>query len=138
MNAMSERVRRGERVEVKLTGLVVDQDVHTLTVRVASGSGAAFCDVDLPLSLPEGPSWPNVQIERVAPAEWPPQSGDLWKDDQGEVWWFYQSEHDQVRLCRRNRSGAYEEGVETVKLLEQGPWTLVLRTQTPFDEEPPF
>lgn len=27
-----------------------------------------------------------VTVERVAPAEWPPRKGDLWRDRQGDLW----------------------------------------------------
>lgn len=30
-----------------------------------------------------------VTIERVTPAEWPPQPGDLWRDSDGDVWFAY-------------------------------------------------
>lgn len=29
---------------------------------------------------------PGVTVERVAPAEWPPQPADLWRDREGDLW----------------------------------------------------
>lgn len=29
---------------------------------------------------------PGVTVERVAPDEWPPRTGDLWRDGGGDLW----------------------------------------------------
>lgn len=31
---------------------------------------------------------PAITVERVAPAEWPPQIGDLWRDSYGNLWFI--------------------------------------------------
>lgn len=35
------------------------------------------------------PIFGDVTVERVAPVEWPPQPGDLWRDRGGELWFSY-------------------------------------------------
>lgn len=55
--------------------------------------GVTFdCNFGLyPLTVPLGPA--GVTVERVAPAEWPPRPGDLWRDQRGNVW-FAADLHD--------------------------------------------
>lgn len=137
MNAISTStsLARGELVEVCLTGKIAELDSNALVVRVASGDGSTFSDVEIPTE--DGQRW-GINIKRVAPVEWPPRAGDVWKDATSRAWWFYHSENTPESLTRRNAYGSYEEKVDPSQLLEQGPWTLALRTTAPFDEEPPF
>ncbi|NUR25552.1 MAG: hypothetical protein HOV83_06835 [Catenulispora sp.] len=42
-------------------------------------------------------------VERVAPAEWPPQPGDLWRDRNGSTWFaFYGLEAREVFMIPRD------------------------------------
>lgn len=40
----------------------------------------------------------NVTIERVAPAEWPPRPGDLWRDGEGDVWFAVEDRDGDVHF----------------------------------------
>jgi hypothetical protein len=41
---------------------------------------------------------PQAAVERVAPADWPPQPGDLWRDQGGTLWFAVESETRAVVL----------------------------------------
>lgn len=60
-----------------------------------------------------------LEAEQVAPAEWPPQPGDVWSDGTGQVWFFYLSEHDNS-LSIRNATGGYVPDYPQEHLLHIG------------------
>lgn len=62
----------------------------------------------------------GVSVQRIAPPEWPPQEGDLWRDGQGCTW-FAMNPH------RILRSGIIRDMVPERALAEYGPMTLVRR-----------
>ena len=75
----------------------------------------------------------SVAIERVAPVEWPPRYGDLWRDAHGELWFAYRHEsggdypRTELRLQQAS-SHAYSGQMWPEKLLsERGPVELVRR-----------
>lgn len=43
----------------------------------------------------------GVSVERVAPAEWPPQPGDLWRDRDGTLWFAVEEKghHPAGLMC---------------------------------------
>lgn len=67
----------GEIVDITIKGAQVDEvGRNGLHVVMPNGTTA-----HIELSNYEG-----ITIERVAPAEWPPRPGDLWRDQHGAVW----------------------------------------------------
>lgn len=66
----------GELVDVTIRGARVVHTYLTSTVFDINHGGTDF-------ELPHGP---NVRIARVAPAEWPPQPADVWRDNAGVAW----------------------------------------------------
>jgi hypothetical protein len=87
---------------------------------------------------PDGPStqvylpWgPELDVERVAPAEWPPRPGDLWRDANGMLYLGMQP-FDDGRVEVVNVGGDY---VEADELLHRKP-TLVHREGEQDGEEP--
>jgi hypothetical protein len=65
-----------------------DNDViRTAQVAIYDSSGKAYHTV-LPLE------WDTVTVERRAPAEWPPQPGDLWRRDDTDDLYFAADVHD--------------------------------------------
>ena len=71
---MSE-FRKGEHVRATIEGPVTQDALGSIYVDVGD-VGA----VEIPKVAP------RVTIERVAPADWPPRPGDLWRDRDGEIW----------------------------------------------------
>lgn len=79
------------------------------------------------------PIYGDVTVERVAPAEWPPQPGDLWRDAGGELWFAYvihreHSSYVEMR-CEDTSKGLPpfgDDGVDGVNK-RYGPMTLVRR-----------
>lgn len=51
----------------------------------------------------------NITVERVAPAEWPPRPGDLWRDHDGDVWfcraWQAEDKWRTGLVCARRVPG---------------------------------
>jgi len=77
-----ESFQVGELVDVTIRRARVerhDGDVLALSV----GGARIVIPVVLPSAAPS-----SVTTERVAPAEWPPQAGDLWRDRHDELWFF--------------------------------------------------
>lgn len=62
----------------------------------------------------EYPMPPQAAIERVAPAEWPPQVGDLWRDRHGHLHFaaYYAPDYDD----REDSRGIDSDGVRVVLL----------------------
>lgn len=70
----------------------------------------------------------GVQVERLAPAEWPPVAGDAWRDKHGELWFAYEGVVNgepglTMRAVRSNRWSSGHEG----QIGANGPWSLVHR-----------
>lgn len=68
----------GEIVEITIRGARVDRLDSAKNQRFMVGD-----DDELWLALPLSEA---VTIERFAPAEWPPQPGDVWLDRDGNPW----------------------------------------------------
>lgn len=71
-------------------------------------------------------SAPGVTVERVAPAEWPPQAGDVWLDRAGEPWFAF-SDHDVLLLPAFPVSTSRAGLLPRVVMEKVGPLTLVRR-----------
>lgn len=91
------------------------------------------------------PAHAAITVTRVAPAEWPPQAGDVWTDRDGEEW-FARVETDGSDeyglLVRANARAGYQYGTRADDVLASyGPMRLERRrgwtpTPTPTDAEP--
>jgi hypothetical protein len=79
----------------------------------------------------EYPVPPQAAVTRVAPAEWPPRTGDLWRDANGMLYLGMQP-FDDGRVEVVNVGGDY---VEADELLHRKP-TLVHREGEQDGEEP--
>lgn len=81
--------------------------------------------------IPIDPGADTVTVERVAPAEWPPQRGDLWRDRDCDLWFGYLVSHDGEDYVRLQCSAAGKEMAWLQELDEinrqHGPLTLVHR-----------
>lgn len=105
----------GEIVDIAIKGVrVLDQR--------RDGTVVVRCDDN----SPDG--WrmpPQAAIVRVAPAEWPPRKGDLWRDCEGELWlaFPYGFGGGEIRLT----AGIGDTVTADWVLVEYGPLTLVHR-----------
>jgi hypothetical protein len=88
---------------------------------------------------------PQAAIERVAPPEWPPRLGDLWRDRDGDLWFAStgygpdDEEYVDLRCVKAKPLQAWGPGSVWTVLGEYGPLTLVRREQEPsHDDEVPW
>lgn len=70
---------------------------------------------------------PGLTVERVAPAEWPPRPGDLWRDNHGALWFASESQPDAGDLRMHTATGTRWSVGHDGQLEDNGPWTLVYR-----------
>lgn len=77
----------------------------------------------------------HVRVTRLAPVEWPPRPGDLWRDDDEGVWFahLYQQTgpyaRTELRLIPTFDSGGGRYSFPDRLLAERGPLRLVHREQ---------
>lgn len=120
----------GELVDVVIRGArVMDPKPghdHILTLGYAQTQPGVYATIDL------GPAAKGqVGIERVAPAEWPPIQGDVWRDNDNLLW-FVSRQHNgsgrDTRVTPSTDHGVRSGYWGTADLLrERGPLTLVHR-----------
>lgn len=111
---MSIELQPGEVVDITIKGarIAAITDTH---LYAESGNGE---------TVRVSHSMSGVSVERVAPAEWPPQPGDVWREDipEGPVTWFAQRYHpdfDNPKDCE----GCNNEGWRVVMVpLDGGPY----------------
>jgi hypothetical protein len=115
----------GEIVDITIKGACVtncyptaheDADgtrTDTGTVLVVSLDGARRDDRSVAVNI----ATPGVTVERVAPAEWPPRAGDLWRDRHGHLHFaaYYAPDY-----CDREDSRGIDSVGVRVVLLPQG------------------
>lgn len=82
-----------------------------------------------------------VEVEHRAPAEWPPQPGDLWRDKHGDLWFFYidPSAFGSRSIIGRTAKGgrwSEEDRASEGQLQANAPWSLVHRDPAEDDDEP--
>jgi hypothetical protein len=69
---------------------------------------------------------PDLTFELVAPAEWPPQPGDLWRDKHGELWFIHCDPPDGLLMARTADGERWTP--DASRLIEDnGPLTLAYR-----------
>ncbi len=107
----------GETIDVKLRSavvtsnapLIVDMDGEQVTVPTG---GDGIVDIDV-----------------VAPLNWPPQMGDVWEDGVGTKWFGVQVDDNGVLKIRlQPETGGLPQNYQTVKT-EHRPLSLVYRTE---------
>lgn len=69
---------------------------------------------------------PSVTVERVAPAEWPPRPGDLWRDRHGSVWFAFRDPRGWVLMQAGDPTSDQKPQPETV-ITKHGPLELMHR-----------
>jgi hypothetical protein len=83
---MSE-FKRGEFVDITIKGVRVGlpaSDLDRLTI--LDEHGDAY------------PMPPQAAVTRVAPAEWPPRTGDLWRDRENDVWFAVEDADGEITM----------------------------------------
>lgn len=102
-------LRPGEVVDVTIKGVRIARPRSATSVTITDEHGTAY-------QMP-----PQAAIERVAPAEWPPQAGDLWAGPKNERWFaaMYLGDPDDPK----DWEGCNSEGWRVVLVpLEVGPY----------------
>lgn len=131
---MSETFEIGELVDITIRGAKV---VNTYPIRRDG------CDMGTVLvaeytdgehrNVAVGLSAPSVTVERVAPAEWPPQPGDLWRDKHEDLWFVFADPTATGALHMRTADGKRSSLGHEGQIKNNAPWRLVYR-----DERPPW
>lgn len=133
--------RDGEIVDVAIKGARVVNSYPTrrdhedtglvLVVQLTDDTGALADGRSVAVNLKS----PGVSVTRVAPAEWPPQVGDLWRDRDGDLWFgcvyydIHNDTHVTLSPARAKHTQAWGEGGAEAARQEYGPLTLVHREQ---------
>ena len=123
-------LRPGDIVDITIKGVQVDAEGPDGTVTIiAEHPDGGTAHWHMP---------PQAAIERIAPAEWPPRTGDLWRDRDGDVWlcvtWTaYNETHTGLACTRRvpGKVGMLGGSLSPQRVADQhGPLTLVHREET--------
>ena len=123
-------LRDGDLVDVVIRGARVysprdqeaDPGTDFVTVEITTHDGSTQL-----VGIPEAP---GVTVKRTAPAEWPPQPGDLWRDKHGALWFVYvvpRVEGEAPDLYMRTAVGFRWSAGFDGQLADNGPWALVHR-----------
>jgi len=109
----------GVVVRATVTGKVVSVETGFIDVETST---TTFARLD-----PTQATW-----ERVAPVEWPPQPGDLWRDRHGEPWFIYVTvagvrARAREFLGARDAHGGFVDHDVEAHLLTLAPLTLMVR-----------
>lgn len=115
---MSAAYRPGEVVNVTIKGVAVHEVRPNGQIHIRDEHKVRY-------TMPA-----QAAIERVPPASWPPQRGDLWEDYAGGRW-FTVVRGGEMRMHADN--GVC---VQPQVLLEDAPLTLVSRDRLNVDEVP--
>lgn len=115
-------------------GELVDITIRRARVVRVSGSllTAAYetpvDQAELPLTVQVGVSMDAdaVTVERVAPAEWPPRPGDLWRDSGGRRWFFRRAFNGEP-LTGYTSGAGWTDDVSALLADGNAPWTLLYR-----------
>lgn len=116
--------------------IVIENARVTEICRHGDGNGD---DLRFTYEAKDGDQWPSavwaqapgVFVERVAPAEWPPKPGDLWRDRLGSVWFaFFGLDAREVFFIPADPvSGPLTTPSPSLVLEKSGPLTLVHREE---------
>ncbi|MCX5066594.1 hypothetical protein OOJ91_11970 [Micromonospora lupini] len=131
----------GELVDITIRGAQVTE-VLPGSVAISYATAASECVVHV-ANIHTGAT--GVEVTRVAPAEWPPETGDVWRDRENVLWFIsvrevgddFRTEKVFTPSSTRavNRYAAYQAS----RLLdERGPMALVHRERPePDDSDEP-
>lgn len=112
-------VKPGEKVDILLRDVeVVTAGSPSLEVLYRAGANREA------YALYINPDSPNLVVTRVAPAEWPPQIGDVWADAHGGEWWC-RPEHEDGEAYLQSQKGGVDDPAWVLR--QYGPMTLVYR-----------
>jgi hypothetical protein len=128
---VADTFKPGEVVDITIKGVRVHQlDDHGCVSILADSHhpdahhGAIQDSFQMP---------PQAAVTRVAPAEWPPQVGDLWRDQFGDLWFAYQGygpdgeTYVGLRCAIDKVTEAWGDQIVHSVNQEYGPLTLVHR-----------
>ncbi|MEU3452104.1 hypothetical protein ABZ671_00475 [Micromonospora sp. NPDC006766] len=128
---MTTDFRPGELVDVVIRAARVIEPRHTddtaLTLAYAEPQPGIFATLCI-----DHFDAKRVEITRVAPAEWPPQPGDLWRSAFGRLWFVYSYVNGEGRREQRftpadDRAYGGNPCTPEALLSQEGPLTLVHR-----------
>lgn len=133
-----QRYVEGEVVDVRIgRGRVLEFDDKTksLTIALPAGTDGRYREVHVFVDMP------TVSVTRVAPPQWPPVPGDVWRSapqpgHPDGLLLMYQRYTDtwhrpQERFVPADETGAYRVCSAGQALCELGPLTLVYRDSRP-------
>lgn len=122
-------LKKGDRARVTIDGIVTG---FSIGIDLVSGSRVVHLDYAAGRrSTVFVQDEQDVTVERLAPAEWPPRPGDLWRDKHGDLWFFYSDPTDEDVICGRTAGGArWSVNDFDDQLADNAPWTLVRRDES--------
>ena len=132
MTGTETRLSPGELVNISIRAVKVDRVAGSEVFYHTEAGGRPILH-----SIHHGPGWPNVTVERVAPAEWPPARGDVWRDSNGSLWFavWLQLPVGRLEMFSADPIG-HPVGRKPAELLERvGPLSLVHREARDGDDE---
>lgn len=117
---MSAALKVGDLLDVTIRARVVDVSLPCLVVETDCMDATVFDLED-----------PAIEVARVAPVEWPPVPGDLWRDGHGEVWFTYlvpagEDLTPELFMCAA-ATGLQWCASHERQIKDNGPWELVHR-----------
>lgn len=127
--------KEGEIVNIAITGARVINSFGTTRDRFDTGTVLVFRTIasDDERTHTVNTGDPGVTVERVTPAGWPPQPGDLWRDTDGEPWFFHahipSDNGDGLMASSADGRGWYKRDADGADLAVYAPWTLVHREE---------
>lgn len=112
-------------------GEIVDVTIKGATVCDTTGSSPPNIHFTVETGLNVSWSMPlnhdAITVTRLAPPEWPPRQGDLWRDKHGDLWFTHTVQPLASGLRMVTADGLrWSEGHEG-QLTDNSPWTLVHR-----------
>ncbi|WP_119728375.1 hypothetical protein [Thermomonospora amylolytica] len=119
------RFQPGEIVNITIKGVRIARPRSATAVTITDEHGVTY-------QMP-----PQAAVEPVAPAEWPPQVGDVWRDHEGDLWFTQEllEENGSQVVFAPAQSGEYghSDADPDDALRRYGPMTLVYRKLVELD-----
>jgi hypothetical protein len=121
--------KRGDLVDITIKGARVgikgvDSDPRRLYVDLGPWDDGVNKGGEWGMTFPT--TVEGVTVKRVAPAEWPPRPGDLWRDKHNALW-FARVAHPEGGLRMVTADGLRWSDGHEGQLVDNGPWALVYR-----------
>jgi hypothetical protein len=120
MSKVSQQFAEGELVTIQIKSARVAAFIpgdHATVGEITVEMGVHNIEAVVPLAY-------GVTVERVAPAEWPPQIGDIWTDRDGSEWVADDTDGETI-LMRRLGGGGSTDALDVLDM--HGPMTLIRR-----------